>query len=113
MTFRILDHLLIGHDWTAAGCLVVSDVVAHAAAAHQPERASTAEQCADLERRSLLARLAYRGKQDRILARAARRLRADPSLSLQQLAAELGVSEGSLSRGLRGALGEGVQQLFG
>jgi hypothetical protein len=115
MPFRIFDHLLVNHGWTATGCLVVSDAVVHGSAAGQAERAHatpTAERSADIERRSLLARLAYRGKHDRILCRAARYLEADPSLSVQWLAAKLGVSESYLSRALEAALGQGAHRLF-
>src|SRR5262245_36429940 len=115
MAFRIFDHLLVHHDWTATGRLVLCACTAHADASGEaePVEAPTPEPSADLERRSLLARLAYRGKHDRILARAALRLQADPSLSLQQLAAELGVSERSLSRNVQGVLGQGASRLFG
>ena len=114
MAFRIFDHLFVHHGWTATGRLVVSDAGVHAAAARraEPANSATAQQCAEIERRSLLARLAYRGKCDPIICRAARRLEAGPSLSRQQLAAELGVSEGYLSRGLQAVLGQNPDRLF-
>ena len=107
MAFRIFDHLLADHGWSAAGRLLVCACAASAAAdgAERAVENPQAEPCADLERRSLLARLAYRGKHDRILSRVARRLQTGPSLSLEQLAAELGVSERYLSDGLRAVLG--------
>jgi AraC-like DNA-binding protein len=116
MAFRIFDRLLIHHGWTATGRIVVSDPVVHTACTGQIEATSgglTAQQRADIERRSLLARLAYRGKHDRILCRAARRPQADPSLSIERLAAELGVSEGLLSRSLQAVLGQSPDRLLG
>lgn len=89
----------------------------HVAATREIEPANerpTVERCADLERRAPLARLAYRGKRDPIICRAARRLQQDdPGLSLERLAAELGVSESYLSRGLQAALGQSPARLFG
>ena len=115
MAFRIFDHLFVHHGWTASGRIAIFDPAAHAAARNHVESTNespTARECADLERRSLLARLDYRGKRDPILCRAARGLQADPSPSLAQLAAALGVSEGYLSRGLQAVLGQSPDRLF-
>lgn len=114
MAFRIFDHLLVHHGWTATGRIAVSNPAVHAAPPVEPaNEIPTARQRADIERRSLLARLAYRGKSDPVICRAARRLQAIPPLSLEQLAAELGVSESYLSRGLRAVLGQSPDRLFG
>ncbi|MEJ0077947.1 MAG: hypothetical protein WDO17_21425 [Alphaproteobacteria bacterium] len=110
MAFRIFDHLLVHHGWNASGRLVCAALAVASGQVERPNESATGE-CADLERRSLLARLAYRGKQDRALARVARYLQADPSLSLHQLAAELGVSEDHLSRSLQAVLGQGADRL--
>jgi AraC-like DNA-binding protein len=116
MTFRIFDHLLVHHGWTATGRIAVSDPLGHAVASSHVEftnESLTAQLHADIERRSLLARLVYRGKPDPILCRAARRLQDEPSLSIERLAAELGVSERYLSCGLQAALGQRPDRLFG
>jgi AraC-like DNA-binding protein len=104
MALRIFDHLLVNHGWTATGGIYTpaTHVTDHA----NPADEISAAERADTERRSLLARLTYRGKLDPIISRAARLLQADSCLPIRQLAAELGVSERYLSRGLRGALGD-------
>jgi len=114
MAFRIFDHLLIHHGWIATGRLVVCAAAQGSASsqAARPNQSPPAQQCRDIERRALLARLVYRGKHVSLLCRAARRLQADPSLSIEQLASELGVSGESRSRGLRAALGQGADRLF-
>lgn len=106
MTLRIFDHLFVNHGWRAPACV------------HAPEaRVSTQRESAaieisavereEIERRSIIARLTYRGRLDPIVSRVARRLRVDSGLSVQQSAAGLGVGEQHLSRTLRAALGEG------
>jgi AraC-like DNA-binding protein len=105
MAFRIFDHLLVNHGWTRTGRLVVA--AAPEPMAFQPASELSAARRKDIERQSLLARLAYRCKLDPVMCRAARRLQADPYLPMQQLAAELGVSECRLSRGLQAVLGQG------
>jgi AraC-like DNA-binding protein len=103
MALRIFDHLLANHSWTATGRI-------YTPATHVHERALTDEisaaQRAEIERRSMLARLTYRSRLDPIMSRAARLLQADSCLPIHQLAAALGVSEKYLLGGLRSALGE-------
>jgi len=109
MALRIFDHLLVNHGWTATGSIytpathVTTDDHTNLA-----DEISAAER-AEIERRSLLARLTYRCKLDPIISRAARLLQADSCLPIQQLAAELGVSERYLSSGLRAAIGENLE----
>jgi AraC-like DNA-binding protein len=115
MAFRIFDHPLVHHGWSATGRIVISDPAVHAAAEGQVEQTNespTGQQRADIERRSLLARLAFRGKLDPIMCRAARCLQADPTFSVQRLAAELGVTERYLSYGLQAVLGQSPDGLF-
>jgi AraC-like DNA-binding protein len=109
MALRIFDHLLVNHGWSATGNI-------HTLATHvttedhtNPAHEIPAAERADIERRSLLARLAYRCKLDPIMSRAACLLKADSCVPVQQLAAELGVSERYLSRGLRAAIGENLK----
>jgi len=107
MALRIFDHLLVNHSWTATGHI-------YAPEAHVPEHAAltdeiSAAQRAEIERRSMLARLAYRCRLDPIMSRAARLLQADSCLPVQQLAAALGVSEKCLLNGLRSAVGESAK----
>jgi AraC-like DNA-binding protein len=104
MAFRIFDHLLVNHSWTATGGIYTpaTHVTDHA----NPADEISAAERADIERRSLLARLTYRCKLDPTISRAARLLLADPCIPIQQLAAALGVSERYLSRSLQGSLGE-------
>ena len=97
MIYRIFDHVLAGHTWNEAGDLQIVEP------AQSVEVAAPASP--DVEGRSLLARLAIRSKSDRIMCRAARRLLANPSMPLDRLASELGVSERYLMSGLRAALG--------
>jgi AraC-like DNA-binding protein len=105
MALRIFDHLFVNHGWHAPGGIQAPEarVSTHKESAAIEVPAAERE---EIERRSMIERLAYRGRLDPIMGRAARRLRADSSLSIQQLAAELGVGERSLSRALRSALGE-------
>jgi AraC-like DNA-binding protein len=103
MALRIFDHLLADHSWTTTGRI-------YTPATHVHARALTDEisdtQRAEIERRSMLARLTYRSRLDPIMSRAARLLQADSCLPIQQLAAALRVSEKYLLGGLRSALGE-------
>src|ERR1043166_5399160 len=108
MALRIFDHLFVNHGWHAPSGIQTPEA-----------RVSTQRECAaidipaaerkEIERRSMIARLAYRGRLDPIMGRAARRLRGDSGLSIQQLAAELGVDEQYLARALRSVLGDGFR----
>jgi AraC-like DNA-binding protein len=109
MALRIFDHLLVNHSWTATGRIYTP--ATHVADLANPADEILAAERAEIERRSLLARLTYGCKLDPIISRAARLLLTDSCLPIQQLAAELGVSETSLSRGLRSALGTTVAHL--
>jgi len=98
MIFRIFDHVLANHTWTKAGRLCI--------AWPEPEETRSATTSSpEAGRQSLLARLAIRSKADRFMCRAGRSLMANPSMRLDQLAAELGVSERYLIAGLRTVLG--------
>jgi AraC-like DNA-binding protein len=99
MIYRIFDHVLAGHTWSPAGDLQIAEFA-------EPDQGA-APASPESERKSLLARLAIRAKSDRIMCRAARRLLAEPSLPLDRLASELGVSEKYLLSGLRAVLGVG------
>lgn len=94
--YRIFDSVLEDHSWTADGRLCI---------AQQPQSDSFQETSPKAEIDALFSRLRVRSKSDRILCRAAKRLHADPSISLGQLASELGVSERYLLSGLRAILG--------
>jgi hypothetical protein len=96
MTFRIFDRVLADHTWTAAGRLCI---------AHQPKAVASETGCAKTEIASLLGRLILRSKSDRIMCRAVRRLAENPSVSLDELARELAVTERYLLSGLRAVLG--------
>lgn len=107
MALRIFDHLLVNHGWTATGSIYTPET--HVTDHANPADEIPAAERAEIERRSLLARLTYRCKLDPTISRAARLLQADPCLPIQQLAAALGVSERYLSSGLQGALGESLK----
>lgn len=109
MALRIFDHLLVNHSWTAAGAIYTP--ATHVTDFTNPADEISAAERAHIERRSLLARLTYRCKLDPIVSRAARLLLTDSCLPIQDMAAELGVSERYLSRGLRAALGTTVAHL--
>jgi AraC-like DNA-binding protein len=96
MIYRIFDQVLAGHIWSDAGRLQV----VQGAPDRQGLPASP-----DVESRSHRARLVIRSKGDRVMCRAARRLLANPSMPLDRLASELGVSERYLVSGLRAVLG--------
>jgi hypothetical protein len=105
MALRIFDHLLVNHRWTATGGIYTPATHVAPNPASPPIEITAAER-AEIGRRSLLARLTYRCRLDPIMSRTARLLQADPSLSIQRLAAVLGVSEQRLSTSLRSTLGE-------
>ena len=110
MALRIFDHLFVNHGWHAPNGIQTPKARVSTYKESAPAGVPAAER-EEIERRSMLARLAYRGRLDPIMSRAARRLRADSSQSIQQLAAELGVGERCLSRALRSALGESFKPL--
>jgi AraC-like DNA-binding protein len=105
MALRIFDHLFVNRGWHAPAGVQTPEA---RVSTHQEITAVEipAAEREEIERRSMIARLTYRGRLDPILSRVARRVRVEPGLSVQQLAAELGVAEQSLSRALRAALGE-------
>jgi AraC-like DNA-binding protein len=108
MALRIFDHLFVNHGWHAPRGIQAPEarVSTHK---ESPEIEIPAAEREEIERRSMIARLTYRGRLDPIMGRVARRLQADSTLSLLQLAAEFGVGEQHLSRALRSALGEGFK----
>jgi AraC-like DNA-binding protein len=97
MIYVIFDNVLADHTWTDAGRL---QIVQPALPAMSVQPASP-----EAERQSLLARLAIRSVGDRIMCRATRCLSENPSVRLDQIASELGVSERYLVTGLRAVLG--------
>jgi hypothetical protein len=101
--FRIFNSVLGDHLWAADGRLCI---------AQQPQSDSFQEASPKAEINALFSRLVLRSKSDRILCRAAKRLHADPSISLGQLAPELGVSERYLLSGLRAILGVDPQSFL-
>jgi AraC-like DNA-binding protein len=103
MALRIFDHLLVNHGWTATGAIYTP--ATHVTGFANPAGEIPVSERAEIEKRSLLARLTYRCKLDPITSRAARLLLTDPFMPIHELAAGLGVSEAYLSRGLRAALG--------
>ena len=107
MALRIFDHLLVNHSWTTTGGIYTP--ATHVSDHANPADEISAAERVEIERRALVARLTYRCKPDPVISRAARLLQADSCLPIRQLAAELGVSERYLSRGLRGALGREPQ----
>jgi AraC-like DNA-binding protein len=109
MALRIFDHLLVNHGWNATGGIYPSATHVTTDDHANPANEISAAERAEIERRSLLARLTHRCKLDPTISRAARRLQADPWLPIRQLAAEIGVSERYLSSGLQGALGENLK----
>lgn len=105
MALRIFDHLFVNHGWHARGCLYAPE----ARVATERESTSVEISAAEREeiaRRSMIARLTYRSRLDPVMSRVAGRLQMDSSLSIPQLAAELGVGERYLLRTLRSALRE-------
>jgi AraC-like DNA-binding protein len=109
MALRIFDHLLVNHGWNATGGIYTPATHVTTDDHANPANEISAAERAEIERRSLLARLTHRCKLDPTMSRAARRLQADPWLPIRQLAAEIGVSERYLSSGLQGALGENLK----
>jgi AraC-like DNA-binding protein len=109
MALRIFDHLFVHRGRTTTGCVhTPEEHVAVDGSASPTAEISPAER-QKIERRSMLARLSYRCGLDPIMSRTSRLLQADSCLSIQQLAAELGVSERSLSNNLRSALGQNLK----
>src|ERR1700730_16742054 len=102
MAFRIFDHLLVNHTWSAAGRLCVPQ---------QPQAVPCQPGSPKAELDALLARLVLHSRSDRVMCRAARRLATNPSMPLDELATELGVSEQYLKSGLRTVLGVDPQRL--
>ena len=102
MTFRIFDHVLANHTWSATGRLCIAQAL---------ETVSCATPSSHAERDALLARLALRSRLDSVMCRAAKRLIANPSVPLDDLARELGVTERYLLSGLRAVLGIDPQRL--
>src|SRR5437868_3383416 len=96
MIFRIFDHVLANHTWSPSGRLCI---------AHEPQTVSCGASSSTAEIASLLGRLILRSKSDRVMCRAAKRLTANQSAPLDELARELGVTERYLVSGLRAALG--------
>jgi hypothetical protein len=102
MPFRIFDHLLANHTWTATGRLCL---------AHAPSPVTNGIWLSQSETDVLHSRLLLRTKADRVLARAARRLN-EVRVTRKELARELGVTERHLLTGLRAALGLDPAPLF-
>lgn len=94
--YRIFDSVLEDHSWTADGRLRIAQL-------RQSDSFQEASLTTEID--ALFTRMRIRSKSDRILCRAAKCLQADPSISLGQLAAGLGVSERYLLCGLRSVLG--------
>jgi hypothetical protein len=105
MGLRIFDHLFVDHGWHGSNCVASPEARVSTGQESAAVEISATER-AEIERRSIIARLTYRCGSDPIMRRAARRLQGDSRLSIRQLAAELGVGEEYLSKGLRAALGE-------
>jgi hypothetical protein len=97
MIYRIFDHTLAGHTWSASGRLCI--------VAQPLQGASREVPSAEAEVYGLLRRLILRSRSDRVLHRAAKRLAANPSTDLNDLARELGVTPRYLVSGLRAILG--------
>ena len=106
MALRIFDHLLVNHSWTTTGRIYTPATRGKADDSTSPAVEITEAQRAEIERRSMLARLAYRCRLDPIMSRATRLLQTDSCLPIQQLAVALRVSEKYLLNGLRSLLGE-------
>ena len=104
MIYVIFDNVLAGHTWSEAGRLQIV----------QPELPvrSTQPSSPEVERQSLLARLAIQAKSESSMCRAARCLVENPSMRLDRVASELGVSEKYLIAGLRTVLGVNPDLLF-
>lgn len=102
MIYVIFDNVLAGHTWTDTGQLKIV----------QPELSRSSQRASpEAESQSLLSRLLHRSKSDPVTARVARRLAANPSIRLDLLASELGVSERYLLTGLRTILGVSPDRL--
>jgi AraC-like DNA-binding protein len=101
--YVIFENVLANHTWTETGRLRIV----------QPKLPASSNQPAspEAESQSLLSRLLLRSKSDRIMARAARQLSVSPSMRLDLLALELGVSERYLLTGLRAILGASPDRL--
>ncbi len=103
MIFRIFDQVLANHTWSSTGRLCI---------AQAPQTVSCGTCSSNAEIVSLLDRLILRSRSDRIMCRAARRLVTKPSIPLDELARELGVTERYLLSGLRAVLGVDPQRVF-
>jgi len=110
MIFRIFDHLLANHTWSMTGDLRLA--CEHSCIKPGSDVGSCQASPAQAETASLLDRLVLRTKSDRVMSRAAKRLIANPSMPLDQIARELGVTERYLLSGLRAALGVDPQCVF-
>src|SRR5690242_10586859 len=95
MPYRIFDTVLDNHSWSADGRLCI---------AQQRQSEPFEEASPEVEVDALFSRLLHRSRMERNIYRAAIRLRANPSIPLHQLAAELRVTECYLLSGLRSAL---------
>jgi AraC-like DNA-binding protein len=95
MPFRIFGTVLGNHSWSADGRLCI---------VQQRESASFEKASPEAEIDALFSRLLHRSRWERAIYRAAMCLRDNPSIPLDQLAAELCVSERYLLSGFRSAL---------
>jgi AraC-like DNA-binding protein len=96
MTCRIFGTVLGNHSWSEDGRICIVQQI-------QSETFEKASPEAEID--GLFSRLLHRSRWDRVIYRAAMSLRDNPSIPLDQLAAELRVSERYLLSGLRSALG--------
>jgi hypothetical protein len=98
MPYRIFDSILGSHSWDENSQLRIA----------QPTRpgdfVSFEDASLEIEIAALFSRLLNRSKLDRTIYRAATRLYANPSVPLNRLAADLGVTERYLLSGLGAAL---------
>ena len=101
MAFRIFDHVLANHGWSATGSLCI----AQACKAGEPSAAPCARATPNAEIDALRGRLLAWSKSDRVMCRAAQRLIAGPTTPFDHLARDLGVTERYLLSGLRAAFG--------
>src|SRR5262245_2454871 len=102
MVFRIFDNVLANHTWSPAGHLCIAGA---------PQAISHATCCQAAEINEPLGRLVLRARSDRLICRAAQRLTANPSISFDELAQELGVTKRYLLAGLRAVLGVDPERL--
>jgi AraC-like DNA-binding protein len=102
MVFRIFGNVLANHTWSPTGHLCIAGA---------PQPVSHATCCHKAEINALLGRLVLRSRSDRVMCRAAQRLTTNPSISFDELAQELGVTERYLLSGLRAVLGVDPERL--